>query len=405
MIDYDPNNALKVIFSLRGSSLVRVKFHILATFLMACLVVLLHEFHVIGVKDSQGNFICPRPCSYYNYTLGGWDESTCTINDPPAAFGCGIEINSKIYALLGTAMSLLLVFRSNLSYNRFWEARAHMGNVALYCRNFARHCVFFVDGDDRETDALRKDLIRQIQLFFHVVRLHVRELDEPEWVSKDRHVKYLADAEEVEDLMYRQRRPLVVLGFITKKLNTLLMSKKINQFTYSNMDDCLTQLVSAFNGLDKIVKTPFPFPYAQLIYVLIVLFCYTAPWMLIQMYEWATPFVSIIVTGALFGINAIGLEVEGPFGKDPNDLPVDKMCDAVTADCNMYLSQMIKRGEHDVFGDAGRVRAVQKLDLKAAPSVYDAKSAATAVCATKSSGGSQHEKIEDEWMNDSAKLL
>ena len=76
-------------------------------------------------------------------------------------------------------------------------------------------------------------------------------------------------------------------------------------------------------GAERILRTPIPFAYAQHIKVFVVLFCFTAPFAMVDVMGWATPLVAGLLALALFGVDEIGVEIEDPFGDDPNDLPLD----------------------------------------------------------------------------------
>ena len=50
-----------------------------------------------------------------------------------------------------------------------------------------------------------------------------------------------------------------------------------------------------------------------------------------------TPFVVAIVAYTFFGLDALGDELEEPFGTEPNDLPLDAICRAIEVDLRTSL--------------------------------------------------------------------
>jgi predicted membrane chloride channel (bestrophin family) len=97
---------------------------------------------------------------------------------------------------------------------------------------------------------------------------------------------------------------------------------------------------------EKIVGVPMVFPYTQMLTIFLVLFVYTFPLPLAHIFfnEDAefngfiiTPFVSMLVAFAFFGMNAVGIEIENPLGDDTNDLPMKKMCARVGKDTEAIL--------------------------------------------------------------------
>ena len=63
----------------------------------------------------------------------------------------------------------------------------------------------------------------------------------------------------------------------------------------------------------------------------LVLYCLTLPFALVAVFgEW-TVIPSLIVAYVLIGIEEIGTEIEGPFGRRENDLPLDRLCQRLEA--------------------------------------------------------------------------
>ena len=104
--------------------------------------------------------------------------------------------------------------------------------------------------------------------------------------------------------------------------------------------------IGAWMACEKIVGVPMVFPYTQMLTLFLVLFVYTFPLPLAHIFfnEEAefngfiiTPFVSMLVAFAFFGMNAVGIEIENPLGDDTNDLPMKKMCARVGKDTEAIL--------------------------------------------------------------------
>jgi len=52
---------------------------------------------------------------------------------------------------------------------------------------------------------------------------------------------------------------------------------------------------------------------------------------------WWTGLFVALVSFALFGIEGIGLQIENPFGYDPNDLPLDEICQGIEQDIEEFI--------------------------------------------------------------------
>jgi putative membrane protein len=105
------------------------------------------------------------------------------------------------------------------------------------------------------------------------------------------------------------------------------------------MDANVTAFVDYWGGAERIMKTPIPFAYAQHIKGFLTLFCFTAPFALVESLGWLTPVMAAVVAYGMFGIDEIGVEIEDPFGYDPNDLPLDAMGNTIANDTQDILSR------------------------------------------------------------------
>ena len=80
------------------------------------------------------------------------------------------------------------------------------------------------------------------------------------------------------------------------------------------------------------MKTPIPFAYAHHIKAFLFIFCLTVPFAMVEAMAWYTPLAAVVLAFALLGIDEIGVEIEDPFGDDPNDLPLDRIGATIAGD-------------------------------------------------------------------------
>jgi putative membrane protein len=95
------------------------------------------------------------------------------------------------------------------------------------------------------------------------------------------------------------------------------------------LDQNVQQLIDALGGCERIRKTPLPYAYVVHLRRALVLYCFTLPFALVEAFAWITVPVVALVAYAYFGIEEIGVEIEGPFGHDENDLPLKDICDTI----------------------------------------------------------------------------
>lgn len=240
-----------------------------------------------------------------------WAQETRGFSLPPLA-----------HTLIGVALGLLLVFRTNASYGRYIEARALLGKALDASRDLARQLVAYIP-DHPQWPKRRADCLRWMGAFYRLVAQSVRGEDKLANLA-DR----LTESERAQLQPLEQRAP-VVTTWISRELARLIQLGHLDSSKLRALDGNLTALVQSLGGCQRIRRTPVPFAYAQHIKIFVVLFCYTVPFAMaesLQAYTWVA---SAILAFALFGIDEIGVEIEDPFGYDANDLPVEKIGDTI----------------------------------------------------------------------------
>ena len=275
MIDYDHHRWLKIVFTFHGSVASRM-------------------IGRIGLAAGLG-------------VVAVWAHRTAGVAVPPIA-----------HTLIGVALGLLLVFRTNASYGRYAEARTLLGQLVWASRDLARQLAASVPRDAHGV-AARRDISRWTSAYYRLLVQKLRNGDD---------LPALADRltpDELAQLAGVRFRVLVVGSWITAKLEALARSKLVSEMILHAMDRNLTAMVQACTGCERIRRTPVPFAYAQHIKVFLVVFCYTVPFVIVDTLHMWTPIASAVLAFALFGIDEIGVEIEDPFGTDPNDLPMDEI--------------------------------------------------------------------------------
>lgn len=283
MIEYTPENWLAVSFSLRGSVIPRIAIRTAVTTLIG-----------LGAAVLQ---------VYY-----------------------GFGIPTLLHTLVGVVLGLLLVFRTNASYDRWWEGRKFLGMIVNRSRDLMRQICSWVpseaaDGQESE----RSRLARYLSAMY---RLEVQALQDEDdldaiaaWLRPD----------ELALLREREFRPQVVASWISKRLAGYYAQGEVPAPLLAAMDRNLTEINDAQGACQVILTTPMPLAYAQHSKLFVSLFCFTVPFAISQSMGWFTPFAAALLCFAFFGIDEIGVEIEDPFGDDPNDLPMEDIGDSIDA--------------------------------------------------------------------------
>ncbi|MFO0758165.1 MAG: bestrophin family ion channel [Byssovorax sp.] len=254
----------------------------------------------------------------------------------------GVKIPSIAHTLLGVALGLLLVFRTNASYDRYWEGRRLLGSFVNRARDLARQAVSFVEGDDAIGRAHRQEIVQKTVLLYALLRQYLRKERELENLGVP-----LRD-EEKEALREAVVRPCLAVHWMTAAMVKAQADGRLSEEKLRLMDNNITSFLDAWGGAERIMKTPIPFAYAQHIKSFLTLFCLSAPFAMVESMKWSTPIAAGILAFGMFGIDEIGVEIEDPFGYDPNDLPLDAIGNRVDADLALLLAQRDPPVKNDV---------------------------------------------------------
>lgn len=241
-----------------------------------------------------------------------------------------IGISSLLHQLVGLALGLLLVFRTNASYDRFWEGRKLWGGIVNETRNLVRlAAVHFSD---------RQMLLRITKLTalfpyacMHQLRGTSGSHPEPEY----------------DALLKAQHGPLAIARSMTETIKTAKDRGDYGEMVLNSLDNNIQLLIDYQGGCERIRKTPLPFAYVVHLRRALIVYCWTLPFALVDTFGWYTILDVLLVSYIFYGIEEIGVEIEGPFGHDENDLPLEDI--TATIQHNIYSLVGLEAGEREVM--------------------------------------------------------
>jgi len=231
-----------------------------------------------------------------------------------------------MHSILGFVLSLLVVFRTNTAYDRWWEGRKLWGALVNNTRNLAVKMNSLLPAECKSQREFFKIMIGN---FPTALKEHLRgkiNLDELEDVEGFK--EEFADREHVPNLMiqsmYRKTKAAHDAGHLTGD-ELIIVDKELKSF-FDIMGAC-----------ERIKNTPIPFSYSIFLKKFIFFYVITLPIGFVAYFEfWAIP-ISVFVFYVLVSLEIIAEEIENPFGTDPNDLPTQN------------LSDMIRRNVNEIF--------------------------------------------------------
>eukprot|EP00756_Hemistasia_phaeocysticola_P054654 Hpha_TRINITY_DN30568_c0_g1::TRINITY_DN30568_c0_g1_i1::g.193572::m.193572/K08994/yneE; putative membrane protein len=271
-------------------------------------------------------------------------------------------MSDHAHKILVVPLSFLLIFRSNISYSRFWEGRVNLTVMVRGCTELMRQACAYIDSDAEKATADRWAL-RAISLtMLRIISMEVSAVptdDEEGRAALAERCKELGEAGmDVQSLS----RPEVfdvrsLIPVLATRASMVLASSRADGYITSSrqmmeMDRQIHDITAAWLSCRKIKDTPMPFPYVQMLNFFLIVFVYTLPFAIAHTFSWGTPAIGAVAALALFGINAIGVEIEDPFGDDPNDFELEDAIAEVAADTRSLLKcrerqQMGSDGEMD----------------------------------------------------------
>lgn len=245
-------------------------------------------------------------------------------------FPISVKVDTILLALLGTLLSLLLVFRTNTAYDRFWEGRKAWGSLVNHSRSFAIMINGMLDNDNT---ADRIFFAKHISAFAHALKGHLR--DDMHFVE----LEGLSD-EYIEKLHHVLHIPNVVANTLFKRAEELAREKKISDIR--NIKPHHDAMIDILGACERIKRTPIPHSYGFYIKIFISMYVCLLPFLLVDKYGYYTIPAIMFAAYALMGIEMIAGEIEEPFGLDSNDLPLDAMARTIYLNVHEILGVEIK---------------------------------------------------------------
>ena len=218
-----------------------------------------------------------------------------------------------MHGLLGFAISMLLVFRTNTAYDRWWEGRKLWGSLVNNSRNFAMKLDAILPADDTEMRSFYRKIIPAYAYALHnhlhkeQTRVELFETDEHKQIFGEiDHAKHIPN--QVAQLMYRHVHQLHTQNKISGE-QLLFVNNELQSFT----DIC--------GACERIKNTPIPYSYSVFIKKFIFFYVMTLPFgYVFQLGFYVVPVVAFVFY-VLASLELIAEEIEDPFGGDENDVP------------------------------------------------------------------------------------
>lgn len=218
----------------------------------------------------------------------------------------------------GLIMGLILVFRINAGYDRWWEARKLWGGVVNKSRNMAIMLLSYALYDDKHS--LTKAL-NYISAMPYLMKTQLRNYKD---ISA---INHLVDSDTFTSLEKAEHRPNIMSLMISNELQRLVAEKRITDFAFLKAEEQREYIVDCQGACERILNTPMPFVMAVKSRRFILLFLLLLPFSLVNISPTISPFITALVGYTLFSLDQIGIELQNPFYQERlSHLPLGKIC-------------------------------------------------------------------------------
>lgn len=241
-----------------------------------------------------------------------------------------------VYSLVGFVISLLLVFRTNTAYDRWWEGRKKWGALVNDTRTLAVKLSTLVE--DQET---RNFFARMIPNFAFAMKEHLRGgviFEQLELTADERAI-----------LERKEHVPNAIVQMLYARIEGLIRDGKMSRETSIVLDANLNVLLDHLGACERIKNTPIPYSYMIFLKKFIVIYVGTLPLAFVSVFGYYSALISTFVFYVLVSMEVLAEEIEDPFGNDDNDLPTDG------------LSAKIRANVHEIFGLSNQSEPIEEI--------------------------------------------
>jgi putative membrane protein len=242
-------------------------------------------------------------------------------------------------ALFGSAIGIIVAFRNQSSYARWWDARTLWGSVINNSRSVARQVTTVMmplnDSEAAELKAMQRRLVYHQIAFAHALRQQLRGLEPWEELTP------LLSEQELSELREEKNIPLT----IQQQMGTLLRQCQVRGWIdiahWRALDGNLDDLTDAQGGAERIKNTPMPKQYDYFPQLFVHIYCTLLPLALVTSMGWLTPLGSTLVGFIFLALDKIGRDLEDPFDNTIYDVPLTAITTTIEVNLRQLLGETI----------------------------------------------------------------
>jgi putative membrane protein len=229
-----------------------------------------------------------------------------------------LNISREYFSFLGILLSLLLVFRTNTAYDRYYEGRRVWGELVSHCRGIAME---FNAVLPRDALSSRRYFAALISNFPFALKGSLRGQIKFEQMETTPDI--------IERLRTAENVAATILAVLQESIEQLRQVEIIRDTHLLTFKPHLLAMMSVSGTCERIKATPIPFSYTFFIKAYILTFIAVMPFVLLASSGYFMIPITMFGAYALLGLEMIGEEIENPFGLDSNDLPITQLSNKI----------------------------------------------------------------------------
>lgn len=234
----------------------------------------------------------------------------------------------------GLIMGLILVFRVNAGYDRWWEARKLWGNIVNHSRSLT---IILVNYTSHEHHQWILKISNMISALPYLMKDHLRNQTNFQYLC------HLLDIETIQKLNETEHRPMILVSLIAHEMQIARNNYGFDSFAFLRAQEQIERIIDAQGACERILKTPMPFVMAVKSRRFILFFLLMLPFALANVSLFLSPIIAGIVSYAIFSLDQIGIELQNPFSEiNLSHLPLDNICETINNNVREIRSNIVK---------------------------------------------------------------
>lgn len=246
-----------------------------------------------------------------------------------------INIPIAIPTIVGTIISLLLAFKSNQAYDRWWEARIVWGAIVNDSRSLIRQVITFYRDPNFSIEAIdfKENFAKRQIAWCYSLSYSLREKDPYKSVKK------ILNDDDYQYVKKHKHVPNAILMLHSKDLKKAYENDKINTYQQVEIDKTITRLCDYMGKCERIKNTIFPTTYSLYIRFTLCLFIILLPFALTELLGWLQIPLVTTIGAAFFLIEKMAIHLQDPFESKPTDTPMTTICGTIEKNLNQMIHE------------------------------------------------------------------